>query len=113
MKVLITGGSGTVGSVLARELMAGGHDVIVADLAHSENEVGFSLRTDVAKPGYVRCDVGQFRQLERVFERFGAFDLVYHMAAEFGRWNGEDFYEQLWHTNAVGTKNILRLQERL
>ena len=31
---------------------------------------------------------------------------------EFGRWNGEDYYENLWKTNAVGTKNILRMQER-
>lgn len=29
-----------------------------------------------------------------------------------GRWNGEDYYENLWLTNAVGTKNVLRLQER-
>jgi len=43
----------------------------------------------------------------------GPFDYVYHCAAEFGRWNGEDFYELLWRTNAVGTKNIIRLQERL
>ncbi len=43
----------------------------------------------------------------------GPFDHVYHAAAEFGRWNGEDFYETLWRTNAVGTKNVIRLQERL
>ena len=30
----------------------------------------------------------------------GPFDYVYHCAAEFGRWNGEDFYETLWRTNA-------------
>ncbi|MFG0336077.1 MAG: NAD-dependent epimerase/dehydratase family protein, partial [Maioricimonas sp. JB049] len=62
---------------------------------------------------YARCDVGEFRQLERVFERMGPFDYVYHAAAEFGRWNGEDFYESLWRTNAVGTKNMIRLQEQL
>jgi dTDP-glucose 4,6-dehydratase len=57
--------------------------------------------------------VGEFRQLERVFEVLGPFEYVYHAAAEFGRWNGEDFFESLWRTNAVGTKNIIRLQERL
>jgi dTDP-glucose 4,6-dehydratase len=36
---------------------------------------------------------------------------VYHLAAEFGRWNGEDYYEHVWRTNAIGTKNILRMQE--
>ncbi|MEK9137458.1 MAG: NAD(P)-dependent oxidoreductase, partial [Bacteroidota bacterium] len=48
-----------------------------------------------------------------VFDAMGPFDYVYNLAAEFGRWNGEDFYETLWRTNAVGTKNIIRLQERL
>lgn len=40
-----------------------------------------------------------------------SFDLVYHLAAEYGRWNGEDFYENLWQTNVIGTKHIIRLQE--
>ena len=30
----------------------------------------------------------------------------------FGRWNGEFFYEKVWKSNAIGTKNIIRLQER-
>lgn len=75
--------------------------------------MGFSLRTDVQAPSYCRCNVGDFRQVSRVFESMGPFDIVYHMAAEFGRWNGEDFYEQVWQTNAIGTKNILRLQEKM
>jgi dTDP-glucose 4,6-dehydratase len=34
------------------------------------------------------------------------------LAAEYGRWNGEDHYENLWRTNVIGTKNMLRLQEQ-
>jgi dTDP-glucose 4,6-dehydratase len=113
MRVLVTGGLGTVGAGLVAELRQRGHQVASCDLAHQPDEIGFSLRTDVEVPRYARCDVGEFRQIERVFERMGPFDYVYHCAAEFGRWNGEDFYETLWRTNAVGTKNILRLQERL
>jgi len=37
---------------------------------------------------------------------------VYHLAAEYGRWNGEEYYENLWQTNVIGTKNVIRLQER-
>ncbi len=100
MKVLVTGGLGAVGSRLASELRRRGHEVCVLDLPHQGH-----------LPNYVRCDVGNFRQLERVFEAH-RFDYVYHLAAEFGRWNGEDFYETLWTTNAVGTKNMVRLQKR-
>jgi dTDP-glucose 4,6-dehydratase len=113
MRILVTGGLGTVGAGLITELRRRGHHVVSCDLHHQPDEIGFSLRTDVELPLYARSDVGEFRQLERVFARCGPFDYVYHCAAEFGRWNGEDFYETLWRTNAIGTKNVIRLQERL
>lgn len=108
--ILVTGGLGAVGSYLVEELRARGHHVFVADIRHHHD------------PHYARCDVGEFRQLERLWTGGGwpngycpkgrQFDYVYHLAAEFGRWNGEDYYENLWRTNAVGTKNVLRMQER-
>jgi dTDP-glucose 4,6-dehydratase len=98
--------------VLAQELVSRGHAVVTCDLIHGTDEIGFSLRTDVETPTYVRCDVSENRQLARVFDAMGPFDMVYHLAAEFGRWNGEDFFEQVWRTNAIGTKNIIRLQEK-
>lgn len=113
MRILVTGGLGTVGAGLIKELRTRGHHVVSCDLHHQADEIGFSLRTDVESPQYARCDVGEFQQIERVFDRMGPFDYVYHCAAEFGRWNGEDFYETLWKTNAIGTKNVIRLQERL
>jgi dTDP-glucose 4,6-dehydratase len=113
MRILVTGGLGTVGAGLVRELRERRHHVVSCGLAHQPDEMGFSVRPDIAEPQYARCDVGEFRQILRVFERMGPFDCVYHCAAEFGRWNGEDFYETLWQTNAVGTKNVIRLQERL
>jgi len=113
MRILITGGLGTIGAVLVKKLRYRGHHVVSCDLYHQPDEIGFSVRTDVEIPLYARCDIGEFRQIERVFDRMGPFDYVYHCAAEFGRWNGEDFYETLWRTNVIGTKNIIRLQERL
>lgn len=113
MNILVTGGCGTIGRALAERLRGMGYPVVVCDLAHQPNEVGFSVRSDVPSPSYVRCDVGEFRQLDRLFAECGPFSYVYHCAAEFGRWNGEDFYEQLWRTNVIGTKHLIRLQEAL
>ena len=100
MRVLLTGGLGAVGRPLTAELRSRGFDVTVLDRIHSPEDA------------YERCDIGEYRQLEQVF-RSKDIDLVYHLAAEFGRNNGEDFYETLWRTNAVGTKHLIRLQESL
>ena len=98
--ILVTGGSGFIGTNLVKELRSRGHRVIACDLLNHE------------LPDYVRCDVREHRQIERVFEKFGPFDFVYHLAAEYGRWNGEDHYEQLWMTNTMGTKHMIREQEK-
>ena len=112
-RILVTGGLGTVGAALVNHFQQLGHPVVSCDLYHHEFERGFRVKTDVENPYYARCDIGEFRQIERVFTEMGPFEYVYNCAAEFGRWNGEDFYEQLWRSNVVGTKNIIRLQERL
>lgn len=97
-RVLVTGGGGFIGTNLVKELHSRGHDVFSCDLLNA------------AREDYTRCDVREFHQLERLIEKH-SFDIVYHLAAEYGRWNGEDFYENLWQTNAIGTKNVIRLQE--
>lgn len=97
-RILITGALGAVGKPLWQVLEARGHEVWGLDLRHSERN------------RYVRCDIANQRQLESVFKSHN-FDYIYHAAAEFGRNNGEDYYENLWRTNAIGTKNIIRLQE--
>src|SRR4030042_96368 len=99
-RILVTGGAGFIGTNLVKELRKRGHEVTSVDLYHTERD------------DYIRTDVRNFRQLERVFEG-KSFDHVYHLAAEYGRWNGEDYYENLWATNVIGTKHLLRLQEKL
>src|SRR5688572_6351616 len=96
-KILITGIMGTLGRPLKRELEERGHDVWGTDLQHQADQK------------YCRADVALYRQLERVFEQ--DFDYVYHLAAEFGRINGEEYYDTLWQTNVIGTRNVLELQK--
>ena len=111
MKILITGVLGVVGSKLEEVLVKRGHDVFGLDLMHAERRYGHGLGK-VKDDNYFRCDIGEFRQIEQIIE-YVKPDLVYSCAAEFGRWNGEYFYEQVWKTNAIGLKNIIRLQEKM
>lgn len=98
-RILVTGGQGFIGTNLSNELRKRGHEVWRCDILHS---------TD---PQFIRCDVGSYRHLERIFEKHD-IDYVYHAAAEYGRWNGEDHYENLWMSNCVGTKNVLMAQKK-
>jgi len=113
MKILVTGSKGVVGQKLVSELKKRGHTVFGVDLLHYAGEVGYIQQMSNEKWEYSRCDIGEYRQLERVFKTAGPFDYVYNCAAEFGRWNGEDYYEQMWKSNLIGLKNLIRLQEQL
>lgn len=99
MKILVTGSEGIVGKELVKKLNEKNHLVYTLDIKESSYDKHFE------------CDVYSYEQLERVFckERF---DFVYHLAAQFGRKRGEERYSNLWQTNAIGTKNIIRLQEQ-
>jgi dTDP-glucose 4,6-dehydratase len=99
-QILITGGAGFIGTNLVNELRSRGHKVLACDLYNTDRD------------DYIRCDVRNYRQIENVFAEYGPFDYVYHLAAEYGRWNGEAYYENLWQTNVIGTKHMLRLQEQ-
>ena len=99
MRILVTGSKGTLGTSLVRELLKRGHEVWQCDLQHQRDD------------NYIRADVSNYRQLERVFEA-NDYDYVYHLAAEFGRINGEEYYDTLWETNVIGTRNILEWQKK-
>lgn len=96
MRILITGSEGTLGSVLKDALRTRGHLVWGCDLMHSRDS------------NYIRADVSEYRQLDRAFLAAKP-DLVYHFAAEFGRKNGQEYYEQLWKSNCIGTRNVIEL----
>ena len=76
MRVLVTGGAGYIGSVVAEELVAGGHDVVVYDnLAKGHRDAV------VPQAAFEQGDVGDGRRMHDVLVRH-RIDAVVHMAAD-------------------------------
>ena len=96
MRVLVTGSLGTLGRPLVAELRERGHNVWGCDRMHSGDDQ------------FIRADVADFPQLERAFHTSSP-SVVFHLAAEFGRLNGDLYTADLWRTAMVGTRNVMDL----
>lgn len=96
MNILVTGSLGVIGSRVVPELRSRGHRVVGLDLRHD------------ADVDHVRADIRHFRQLERAFDAAHP-EVVLHLAAEFGRLNGEGWYEDVWSTNVIGTRHVVEI----
>jgi len=76
MKVLITGGAGYVGSIVAEELLQNGYQVSVLDNLQQGHRAAVLPEAE-----FIRANLGDNITLEKIF-RSGKFDAVMHMAAE-------------------------------
>lgn len=80
MKVLVTGGAGYIGSILVRDLLAAGHDVVVIDRLAFGAEPLAGLE---GRPGY-RLVTGDVRDRDLVDSLLRDRDAVIHLAAIVG-----------------------------
>ena len=100
MKVMVTGGTGFVGSHVARQLQAAGHHVRL--LVRSEEKArDYFQKLGVAVPELVAGDI---TDVESVQGALGGCDSVVHAAA--GTPLGAT-REQLFAVNVGGTKNVV------
>ena len=71
MRILVTGNKGVVGEKLVTELNARGHSVFGIDLLHHPGETGYIQKMSHENWTYSRCDIGEYRQIERIFNEAG------------------------------------------
>jgi UDP-glucose 4-epimerase len=99
MRALVTGGAGYIGSVVASQLLAAGHEVIVLDDLSRGHAAALPDGAGHARVSLL--DAGALREpLEGV-------DGVIHLAAVALVAESVAHPERYWHNNVVGTLNLL------
>lgn len=95
MNILITGGSGFVGSYLIEKLKKK-HNIINIDIKQPEKNKEFFIEKDI------REDLNDLPEI----------DVIFHLAAQSSVFIGEKKPEETFSVNIDGTKNLLKFAEK-
>ena len=101
MKVIVTGGAGFFGSVLAEYLADRGHEVVSIDRLAGDNPKFKNIQLDLTDGGKLIETVGAL----------GEVDGIVHAAAMLA--HDKENLDRLWISNVDGTKNVLECARRL
>ena len=105
MKILLTGGSGYLGSILTRKLLANGHSVRILDNFLFGKE---SLK-DIQKNKKLELVTGDIRDLSIVGKSLKNIDSVIHLASIVGTQSAELDPKASIEVNFMATRNIAEL----
>jgi len=110
-KILITGGTGSIGSCIVKELLK--FDVSKIDIFSRDEIKQFTMKRifNDKRLNFIVGDIREYRSLERVFE-INNFDIVYHTAAMKHVVICEENPLEAVKTNIIGTQNIVNLARK-
>jgi dihydroflavonol-4-reductase len=103
MKVLVTGGTGFVGSHLVRCLLDRGHDV--------RSLVRPTSTLDNLRDLSVELVQGDLRDLESLRRALKGIDVAYHCAADYRLWCRDPI--EMYASNVGGTNNVMQAASEL
>jgi UDP-glucose 4-epimerase len=112
MKVLVTGGTGYIGSHVVVELLNQGHEVTIIDnLVNSKVEVLDAIEEITDKfPAFINLDLTDYDNLEDVFID-ESFDLVIHLAGLKSVAESIEKPGLYYENNLISTLNLLKCMQ--
>jgi len=105
LRILITGGSGFIGSHLSDRLLTEGHDVLVVDNFYTSSRENISHLLSNPKLEIIRHDVTAPLAVE--------VDAIYHLACPASPVHYQRFPVQTIKTSVLGSLNMLELANKL
>jgi UDP-glucuronate decarboxylase len=105
MRILVTGGSGFIGSSLTERLLGLGHQVLVIDNFYTSDEKNIKHLVDNPNLEVVRHDVTNPYSAE--------VDAIYHLACPASPVHYQRFPVQTIKTSVIGSLNMLELAHKL
>jgi nucleoside-diphosphate-sugar epimerase len=105
--ILITGGTGFIGSHLAEMLARQGNNVTCFDRYNINNNWGWLEESDLSKD--INVILGDIRDFDSVHDATAGKDIIFHLAALIGIPYSYKSPLAYIRTNIEGTYNILRV----
>lgn len=113
MSILVTGGSGYIGSHTVLLLVKNGYKVTVIDNLSNSSQISLNRieRLLNSKIDFINCDLRSYKDLEKVFSKF-KFDSVIHFAALKAVQESVSEPLRYYENNVYGTINLLKVMEK-
>ena len=113
MSILVTGGTGYIGSHTVVELLMAGEEVIIVDnLSNSKALVVDRIERITGKrPTFIKCDLLDKKMLDGVFDAHPEIDSVIHFAGLKAVGESVRLPLLYYHNNITGTVNLLDSME--
>lgn len=113
MKVLITGGTGYIGSHTCVELINAGHEVVVLDNLSNSSEKSLEAICKITgtKPKFYKVDLLDYDETDKCFAE-NKFDSVIHFAGLKAVGESCRMPIEYYHNNITGTLNLIDIMRK-
>ena len=114
MAILVTGGTGYIGSHTVVELLKIGKEVIIVDnLCNSKISVLDRIEAITGKrPEFIKCDLCDMESLDEVFKNHPEIDSVIHFAALKAVSESISKPIKYYYNNITGTLNLVSCMQK-
>lgn len=113
MNILVTGGTGYIGSHTAVELINAGHDVVILDNLSNSSKKSIDVISKITgtTPKFYEVDLLDYNGVNQCFEE-NKFDAVIHFAGLKAVGESCRIPVRYYHNNITGTLNLVDIMEK-